>query len=562
MSNINDPHSASSVSESTLAIARTDEGILGTNSLSSDLHAGRNSLSRIFRLPIELLEPIFIYGARDYHSKDRGLPTPTVPSWVNVSYVCRHWRNVALNCATLWTYLFVISPRWTEELLSRSRRAPLKIHVNTDYGDEISAGLPFVDQVMNHVEHIQESHLHLPTKCRNHQVFSKLSLPAPRLQSLVIQAAYASSNLSWSSVLFDGDTPVLRTLELTYCPAPWYLFKLTGLTTLNLRHVPVRFWKRTEEFLATLRCMQDLTHLYLEDALASAVGFLSSPALHNFQKINLPRLSRLLIAAPLSTVITFLSCVNIPSRTKVGLECDSERGRPPDDYAALSSLLSQRFNMSDDQERSSPTIRSLIVNLCRAHELILTASERNIHLSASVQEEEWDCNNPLQTIVYFGPSSSRIDYEPLYDMDGIMRDICWSTPLANVQTIHIVEPPFSSAFWRKALGYLPNLRYLVLSLGRMPDLASVLSLTDDQGPDQVLVPALEELVLHMVELSLQESDAINPPSSEVQYFFDALSSRKGTRGRLTMNKCFATKILDMVGRWEGGHFVVESEQSR
>jgi hypothetical protein len=46
--------------------------------------------------------------------------------WVNVSYVCRHWRNVALNCATLWTYLFVMSPRWTEELLARSKAGTIE----------------------------------------------------------------------------------------------------------------------------------------------------------------------------------------------------------------------------------------------------------------------------------------------------------------------------------------------------------------------------------------------------------------------------------------------------
>ncbi|KAF8559424.1 hypothetical protein OG21DRAFT_1368133, partial [Imleria badia] len=90
-----------------------------------DLCPQRNSPSFIFRLPIEILEIIFIHCARDYYTKDGRRPTPTVPSWVNVSYVCCHWRNVALDCPTLWTYLFATSPRWTEELLARSKQAPL-----------------------------------------------------------------------------------------------------------------------------------------------------------------------------------------------------------------------------------------------------------------------------------------------------------------------------------------------------------------------------------------------------------------------------------------------------
>ena len=70
-----------------------------------------------------------------------------------------------------------------------------------------------------------------------------------------------------------------------------------------------------------------------------------------------------------------------------------------------------------------------------------------------------------------------------------------------------LRPRFSSPFWRKMLGHLPNLRYLKLSRGFMLDLASALSLTPhgytenqggdvDRGLDRVLAPALEE-VLHL-----------------------------------------------------------------
>ncbi|KAF8437306.1 hypothetical protein L210DRAFT_2365089 [Boletus edulis BED1] len=105
---------------------RVDEEIAKQIRLLCDLQTQRNSFLPISRLPIETLAAIFIYSARDYHHS--GHPTRTAPDWVNVSYVCRHWRNVALNCATLWSYLFVVSPRWTEELLARSKQASLKLH--------------------------------------------------------------------------------------------------------------------------------------------------------------------------------------------------------------------------------------------------------------------------------------------------------------------------------------------------------------------------------------------------------------------------------------------------
>ena len=55
---------------------------------------------------------------------------PYIPSWVNVSYVCSHWRNTALNCPTLWTCHFNLSLCWAEELLLRSKQASLEISCN------------------------------------------------------------------------------------------------------------------------------------------------------------------------------------------------------------------------------------------------------------------------------------------------------------------------------------------------------------------------------------------------------------------------------------------------
>ncbi|KAF8138932.1 hypothetical protein EV363DRAFT_1580603 [Boletus edulis] len=280
---------------------RVDEEIAKQIRLLCDLQTQRNSFLPISRLPTETLAAIFIYSARNYHSTHSGYPTRTAPDWVNVSYVCRHWRNVALNCATLWSYyLFITSPRWTEELLVRSKQASLKLHADVypSRRGKDDQGLCLVKRVMNHIERIQELHLNLPQMCLKDHF---LSSPAPRLQNLKMSVGFQNGSSQQFSALFDGDTPALRTLELSRCPVPWYSFTLNGLTTLDLRSVPSQCRQNTVEFLATLSRVQDLRHLYLKDALASTAGFLSSTEFHSFQKINLPRLSRLLIVAPLST---------------------------------------------------------------------------------------------------------------------------------------------------------------------------------------------------------------------------------------------------------------------
>lgn len=129
-----------------------------------------------------------------------------------------------------------------------------------------------------------------------------------------------------------------------------------------------------------LSCMQDLRHLYLNDALPSAAGFLSSRAFHTSQKIYLPRLSRLFISDSVSSVIALLSCVNISLKPQVLVQCHSKDNPSLDDYARLSSLLTQPFHTSDDRASSDVTIRSLVTKL-KDHMAMLTSSAYDCDVS-------------------------------------------------------------------------------------------------------------------------------------------------------------------------------------
>ncbi|KAF8559434.1 hypothetical protein OG21DRAFT_1403077, partial [Imleria badia] len=160
-----------------------DETIIRLKLELSNVYSQRNSLSLTFRLPIEILEIIFIHCARDYHHEDRplcSLTVPALPRWVNISYVCRRWRNVALNCPTLWSYLSVMPPRWTDELLARSRQVSLKLNMNLEY-----RALCVVGKVLNHVERIQDLYLNLSAD-DIHEAVSKLSSRTPGLQNLKV----------------------------------------------------------------------------------------------------------------------------------------------------------------------------------------------------------------------------------------------------------------------------------------------------------------------------------------------------------------------------------------
>ncbi|KAF8138963.1 hypothetical protein EV363DRAFT_1208943 [Boletus edulis] len=505
----------------------------------ADLQTQRNSCSLISpRFPTEILVAIFVCSAHDYHSTHFGYPIETAPNWVNVSYVCRHWRNVALNCPTLWGYLFITSPSWTEELLARSKQASLKLRANLEYQSGRDRGLRFVRRVMNHIERIQELYLFLPDCFEDHF----LSSPAPRLQTLMITVNYQKGSSHQFSALFDGDTPALRTLELLFCPVPWDSFTLHGLTTLDLRFVPSRSQQNMVEFLATLSRVQDLRHLYLQNALASTAGFLSSTEFRSFQKINLPRLSRLLIVAPLSTVIAFVACVNIPSKTEIRLDCGFEDGVSLHDYASLFSVLAQRFSTSTSQALSSPTFRSLVIDLTYRPALTFSPLERDCDPFDFVLRRYWGCNTPLKIRVsWFSDTRS--------SLDCILGDISTFVPLMDVQSFEVINPPVLPAIWRCALGHLQNLRYLELSSGDLPDLAPMLSLTDltasegaegqggrtNRNPDRMLAPALEELELF--NISFWKRTKKDKCPVDVQALCDSLATRKGSSGQLTIDRC-------------------------
>ncbi|KAG6373839.1 hypothetical protein JVT61DRAFT_5988 [Boletus reticuloceps] len=216
-------------------------------SLIENQAIGRSSFfNPTSKLPNETLQDIFIHCALDYYNEELESWYDLVPpEWINVSYVCRRWRDVALNCPTLWTYLCTMPQRWTKEFLARSKQVPLKIQIRITVpnGQWMNST---IEKVMDHVERIQELHLDFPAVYA-HTILSKLSSHAPRLQYLKITMGAPLRQQSF--VLFDGNTPALRTLDLSNCPMQLPSLNLSALKTLNLS----RFQHNMEEFLALPR---------------------------------------------------------------------------------------------------------------------------------------------------------------------------------------------------------------------------------------------------------------------------------------------------------------------
>ncbi|TEB25925.1 hypothetical protein FA13DRAFT_1796022 [Coprinellus micaceus] len=87
-----------------------------------------NALSPVNALPIELLSRIFALNAAIVMEAVSGAPQRKRSlERIRIAHVCRHWREVALGSAELWSNILFTRRKIAELMLKRSNSAPLTI---------------------------------------------------------------------------------------------------------------------------------------------------------------------------------------------------------------------------------------------------------------------------------------------------------------------------------------------------------------------------------------------------------------------------------------------------
>ncbi|KAF9232490.1 hypothetical protein BU15DRAFT_81177 [Melanogaster broomeanus] len=351
------------------------------------------------------------------------------PPWANVSYICRHWRDVALNTSSLWSFLYLFPPRWTEELLSRSQTVPLRIRVTHGYWAQEE--MDFLEKVTRDVTRIQDLSLALPYTLAE-GVFAKLSASVPLLHTLRLFVKHIGTDaILIPDTLFNRETPPLRTLELRRCRIPWPSPIFTGLTTLGLRDIASSSGPTITEFLAMLRHIPDLAHLYLENALSGAEGILASQDSLLSDCLELPHLSRLAGAgrtlfgtSRYAVVVTFVMLSPTPHFI--------------------------RFSNED----SAPYPTSGHTSECDCDVPFYSEYDRRrLH-------EDWGRGIPLKLDIEFESMA-------LGDRERLMGDICRAIPMVHLRTLlHFgsidMSDPLSSCFLKTTFGTLQELRFVRL----------------------------------------------------------------------------------------------------
>ncbi|KAI0358096.1 hypothetical protein OH77DRAFT_1241166 [Trametes cingulata] len=242
-----------------------------------ELKGSLNSLAAIARLPPELLSEVFLHVVkRSYEERNNSFPAyyggSRFYAWITVSHVCRNWRAVALNTPRLWGHIILTRRPVVENVLSRSKKAPLLVCASLlSTGDDRGK---LLEEIMQESSRLKE--IRLSGSARHIQDFMpKMTGPADHLETMVLWESantyhYDVGDSSLPPTLFNGHFPRLRSLEIRRLVFTWRnpifaptITKLVLAARLDSQSLLGSF----DQLLAALEHMSALQVLDLEDAI-------------------------------------------------------------------------------------------------------------------------------------------------------------------------------------------------------------------------------------------------------------------------------------------------------
>lgn len=214
-----------------------DDELVALEERMRALRTRRNSLSLVSSIPPELLSTIFVHHAQQtqlLHNPDN----PDILSWIIVGHICHHWREVALGTPELWATPFLNSSQATDEMLTRSKMAPLILRIGLRYR------MDSIQKALMHIERLQVVSLLFfhsdaaGSHCIMEFINKLSSCSAPKLQSLALEVGDKQTPRITIPISFPA--PNLRNLQIKHCDLSWASSALTGLTTLDIKKIIIR----------------------------------------------------------------------------------------------------------------------------------------------------------------------------------------------------------------------------------------------------------------------------------------------------------------------------------
>ncbi|KAI0252277.1 hypothetical protein BJV78DRAFT_1281836 [Lactifluus subvellereus] len=342
----------------------------------------RNALAPISLLPSELLARIFhLHMLGEPSWSNRG-----IFACIDVTHVCRHWRQVALGDSSLWARFSGLPPSTTRlaEILARAKDAPLIIDFDAPQGSKM------VSMFSPHLSHIRE--LRLRNLCDSlvdgNSIRELCSLEAPMLEHFELRVVSFSSVTVQTSVgqrFFKGQAPKLRTFSLCQIQIPWSLVPRTQLS--QLRIVLSKEISTTDD----IPSFDDLNQLI--DLLT-----------------NSPTLEVLVLEFCLPSILSHLRC---PSENNNGL---------------ILPIISAHFN-----HPKFITFKSIVLTLNYTRESIELTGSSSLPTWTNYSSHIFDCNlgSDAELCLWIG---TRLHFDHL---PNTLERVCTMLPIAEVEFLSI-----------------------------------------------------------------------------------------------------------------------------
>ncbi|TFK33973.1 hypothetical protein BDQ12DRAFT_727285 [Crucibulum laeve] len=281
-----------------------------------------NLTAPISKLPSELLSSIFLlldFGSPDYGRRTRYISPAR--EMLAVTQICHYWREVALECHSLWSRaLYLAFPNnWFRELLRRSGTSPIDafgpIQELQGYSENLST-------VLNHVARLRTLRVNASSQSWSLLTNRLQERSAPLLEYLHLER---DNNIRisprFSASIFKGHSPRLRKLELHGCVIDIKSPVFRNLTMLKIFDVHAVLPFSVQEWLDLFERMPSLKELSLHDRSPRKRSLvISSPSgLEN--AVTLPNLSALTIGSLLEPCSALLYHMITPSLAFFNVSC-------------------------------------------------------------------------------------------------------------------------------------------------------------------------------------------------------------------------------------------------
>ncbi|TFK71276.1 hypothetical protein BDN72DRAFT_958199 [Pluteus cervinus] len=274
--------------------------ILRSENHTYDQNVLHNSTTPVSRLPNELLSRVMELAYQMSRSPSR--------TRLYLSWVCRHWRYVAIGFPQLWCtikrgpWIDSMCTAYIEECIARSEAIDLEVDLEVDLRSPPDGLLKLCMSQFHRIRSL----VHAPA--RSLTLASVLSLrsrpaelwnrPAPSLSSLALTGTFLPLNP------FDGVYPGLKSLKLKQCGFDRsFPLSISTLTTLHIVFpvdaIPVDFLVRR------LSMMPSLIAVYLRACLANATAPITT-------QFVLPSLQSLRLGDKLDHIFAFLRAIKTP----------------------------------------------------------------------------------------------------------------------------------------------------------------------------------------------------------------------------------------------------------